>query len=140
LAVGGITAVCAGLLPLAIHQAHEFHGHEGFLATPLHTRIASVPVQFLLGPEATIGSKALLVDGGVAAVVTGLLLLLYARRRALSAAGVALVLGAAALLVPLALALAGLDYLDPRNLTATWLPLIVVPVAGFAAADGVPMK
>lgn len=134
LAVGGITAVAAALLPLAIHQAHEFHGKEGFLATPLHMRIASVPVQFLLGPEVTTGSKALLLAAGTAAVVTGLLFLLYGDRLALSAAGVALAIGGAAVLVPVALALAGLDYLDPRNLTATWLPLIVVPAAGFAVA------
>jgi 4-amino-4-deoxy-L-arabinose transferase-like glycosyltransferase len=134
IAVGGITVVAASLLPLAIHQAHEFHGQEGFLATPLHTRIASVPVQFLLGPEATSGSKALLLAVGASAVVTGLLLLLYGGRGVLSAAGVALAIGGAAVLVPVALALAGLDYLDPRNLSIAWLPLIVVPAAGLAAA------
>jgi mannosyltransferase len=134
LATGAVAAIAAALVPLAIHQAHQFHGREGFLATPLHTRIASVPVQFLLGPEVSSGSKALLLAVSVSAVVTGLLLLLYGDRRALSAAGVALAIGGAALLVPVALALAGLDYLDPRNLSIAWLSLIAVPAAGFASS------
>lgn len=133
LAVGGLTAISAALLPLALHQAHQFHGREGFLATPLRSRITSVPVQLLLGPEVTNGSKPLLFAVAGVAVTAGLLLLLArADRRTLRAACLALILGGFAVLVPVVLALAGADYLDPRNLTAAWLPLIVVPAAGFA--------
>jgi len=136
-ATGAIAAIGAALVPLAIHQANEFHGKEGFLATPLHTRVTQVPVQFLLGPEATSGSKPLLVVVGVGAVVASLLLLTRADRQTLSAAGLALSVGAIALVVPVALALAGIDFLDPRNLAATWLPLIIVPAAGFAVGGRV---
>jgi mannosyltransferase len=133
LAVGGLAAVSAALLPLALHQADEFHGREGFLATPLRSRLTSVPVQFLLGPEVSHGSKVLLfvTAGGVVAV--GLLFLaVRAERQTLRAAGLALTIGGTAWLVPVVLALCGADYLDPRNLTAAWLPLIVVPAAGLA--------
>ncbi len=133
LAVGGLAAISAALLPLALHQAHQFHGREGFLATPLRSRITSVPVQLLLGPEVANGSKPLLFAVAGVGVAVGLLLLLArADRPTLRAAGLALTLGGFAVLVPVVLALAGADYLDPRNLTAAWLPLIVVPAAGFA--------
>ncbi|MFI4990731.1 MAG: glycosyltransferase family 39 protein [Solirubrobacterales bacterium] len=133
LAVGGLAAFSAALVPLALHQAHQFHGRENFLGTPLRSRLTSVPVQFLLGPEASPGSKpplfavaGLVVAGGV------LVLIARADRRVWRAAGLALAIGGCALLVPIALALIGADYLDPRNLTAAWLPLIVVPAAGLA--------
>jgi 4-amino-4-deoxy-L-arabinose transferase-like glycosyltransferase len=133
LAIGGIGVVGVGLLPLALHQAREFHGREGFLGMPLHSRIALVPIQFLLGPEASGGSKALLLSVGLVAVMVGLLLLAYqGKRQAQAAAGVVLVVGLVALLVPVGLALVGTDYLDPRNLLPAWLPLMMVVAAGFA--------
>jgi len=135
LAIGGISVVGAALLPLAIHQARQFHGKEAFLGIPLHSRLALVPMQFLLGPEASGGSKALLLVVSLVGVMVGLLLLAsQAKRQAQAAAGVVLVVGAMVVLVPIGLALVGVDYLDPRNLLPAWLPLVVVLAAGLTAS------
>jgi 4-amino-4-deoxy-L-arabinose transferase-like glycosyltransferase len=133
---GTVGIVGLALLPLARQQAHHFHSKEAFLGIPLVSRLTSIPVQFLLGPEVTSTSKLLLVAIGGACVVAGLLCLVYyADHRVLAAVGAAGLIGAAAVLVPVVLALLSVDYLDPRNVLPAWLPLAVVPAAGFAVAD-----
>jgi 4-amino-4-deoxy-L-arabinose transferase-like glycosyltransferase len=136
LATGAVGLVGAGLLPLAIAQAHRLHDNAGFLATPLHSRIAAVPTQFVLGPSPPAGSKAPLAALTGLLIAGGLLLVLLGSRRdarTLAAVRVVAFVGAGAVLVPVAMALVGADYLDARNLIAAWIPLAVVPAAGYAA-------
>ena len=132
-AVGGVTVAALAVAPLALAQRErdlaDFIGDQ-----PLSTRAAQVPKQFLVGydaPAELVGAVLALVLAGAGAV------LLLARgdgpqrRGALLAAGA----GAAAVLVPLVLALVGVDHFLTRN-TLGALPVLLVALGvAFAARD-----
>jgi hypothetical protein len=72
------------------------------------------------------------------AVVALLMLALLGERSERRSAGVAVVVGAAGVIAPLALAVAGADYLDGRNLLPVFVPLILVIAAGFGVRRATP--
>lgn len=123
-------ALAVGLLaPLAAHQSQQ--GHLGFIGTtPLGTRFLETAKVFVSGQTGIRVAHLPLV--GVLLFALALLLALksprYLRARMVPLAAVAL--GAVAL--PLILALAGRDYVDPRNLLPAWPALAVLAAAGLA--------
>jgi 4-amino-4-deoxy-L-arabinose transferase-like glycosyltransferase len=129
-AIGATIGVGAALLPLALAQSHEKAAWIAQMG--LAGRVVQIPGIFLVGFESPLP----LLTAGVAALLAGygIWLLLRradkaARKRALIAAGV----GAAAILLPLVLALIGLDFFNYKNVIASVVPLTVAVAAGFAA-------
>jgi mannosyltransferase len=133
LAVGAVTACAVALAPLALEQRGngfgEFIGASGGLAG----RTVTVVKQLLVG-------HALPADRAAAAVVALFVIasvtLLVARgtRAQQRAAAVAATVGGAALVVPVALAAAGFDYVNTRNALVGFVPLAVAASAGLAPA------
>lgn len=121
-AVAAVLLAGAALLPLAIVQASG--DRAAFIhASSLASRAVAVPKQFLIGygtPHAAILT--------VIAAALALALALSLRRGDRGLLGLA----AIGVGVPLALAIAGADYLITRNVIAALVPLLVV--AGAAAA------
>jgi hypothetical protein len=126
-----VAATAAALLPLALHQRGldlaTFIADES-----LALRVAQAGKGFLLGFDSPLEIALTVVAGVIAAAgaAAGLRLARRTERSGLQAAGA---VGAAAVVIPLILALAGVDYFDTRNLLAAWLPLMVVVAAGLVA-------
>jgi mannosyltransferase len=127
-AVGAVLAVGCALLPLAIAQQRT--GHADYIAhTSLHTTLVQIPKQLLVGyaspgQDVTAVLAALLVLGGA---VLPLALSPTVRERA----AWPLLVGAAAVLVPVVFALGGIDFLDTRNLLPALPPLLIAAAIGF---------
>ncbi|HEY1775089.1 MAG TPA: glycosyltransferase family 39 protein [Solirubrobacteraceae bacterium] len=122
LSLAAVAVVGAALLPLAIVQASG--NRARFIsATGLGSRTVAVPKQFLVG-YATPGATVLTV----LAVLAALGLALSLRRRD----GHLLALAAIAVVVPIALAVFGADYVITRNLIMAMVPLVAL--AGVAAS------
>jgi 4-amino-4-deoxy-L-arabinose transferase-like glycosyltransferase len=122
LSLAAVAIVGAALLPLAVVQASG--NRARFIsATGLRSRVVAVPKQFLIGyatPHATVLT--------VLAALAALGLAVSLRRRDLHL----LALAAIAVVLPIALAVAGADYVITRNLIMAMVPLVVL--AGLAAA------
>ena len=133
IAVVGTAAVGLALLPLALAQ--EGSGRRNHFADlPLLTRARETAVSFVASDEpgwlagspsvddvqraAALAGLVLVIAGGVLAVRRGLP---EEDRGAAAAATV----GVAAFVVPFALAAAGLDLVDPRNMIGSVVPLLV---------------
>jgi mannosyltransferase len=135
IAGGLVVAVGAALIPLALHERARI-GTGYIEGLSLRRRAIGVPEDFLTGLvvkfdatwEQLLDALALVV--GAAAVWLALRRGDSGRRGAVLAAALAL----AAVGVPALLALAGLDYLNTRNVIAGCLPALVVLAAGFDAA------
>ena len=129
-ATAGVAAAGLALLPLAIDQSGN-PGSNFITGTSLGTRILQVPKQLLLGYDAP--AEAAFTAAGAVLAAAGLWLALARtegrERRGARDAGLLL---AAAVGIPVVLALAGADFLISRNLIAAWTPLAVVLGAGFA--------
>lgn len=129
LGLGGILAVAAALVPLALDQREPA---KTSIPGSLSTRVLELPKQLLLAFDSPAERPLALV--AAALVVLGAWL---AWRRGGPgtgrAAAVAAGLGCAAVAVVLAAAVAGTDYLNTRNMIEAWLPLALVPAIGFAA-------
>jgi hypothetical protein len=126
-ATGAATAVALALIPLALHQRDL--GHTAFIADlGLGRRIVDLPKKLVTGelgtPTPLIGPLAGLI--AAAALVYALIRVRPSR--------VLAILAAAAALVPLVAAVAGSDYLLPRNLIAVYVPVLLATAAGLAAA------
>jgi hypothetical protein len=132
-AIAVAVPVIAGLalLPLALHQRDTVGDPGGLGDLGFAQRVGAVPKNFLVG--FSIPAEALLV--AVAAAASAVALVLAARssrgdeRRG---AWLAASLAAASLLIPLALAPLGFDYVSSRNLVATLVPVAIVLGCGFA--------
>jgi mannosyltransferase len=128
-AVGAVAAVGAALAPLALHQRAQ--GHTSFIADlSLRSRVTDLPKKLVTGelgtPTPLIGPLAGLI--AAAAIV-------YALRE--RPARMLMAVAAATAVLPLVLALAGADYLLPRNLIALYVPVIVVVAAALGGAGRV---
>ena len=126
IAVAVVAAAGAGLVPLVIAQGG--HGTQWIGQWALSNRVVQIAGYYLLGYNGSVlghtllGVSALPVIGAIVLAVMVLRrgrLEIPARRAVAVTAG----LGAVAILLPLALALAGADYLAPRNLIADYVPL-----------------
>jgi mannosyltransferase len=128
-AVGLVAVVGCALLPLVITQ--EQTGHADYIShASLHTTLVQIPKQLLLGYASP--------DQQLTVVLATLLLLVGAvMPLALSApvrarAAWPLATGVAAILVPVVLALCGVDFLDARNLVPALPPLVIAAGIGFS--------
>ncbi len=130
LAAVAVVAAGLALLPLAVHQRSlDVSGYID--ESPLLERVARTGKALLLGYESPLEAVTSVTAFLIAAAAAAFAL---ARPEAADRRGVrtAAALGAAGLALPLGLALAGADYVQPRNLMVPWLPLAVVAGAGFA--------
>lgn len=129
LGLGGILAVAAALLPLALDQREPA---KTSIPGSLGTRAVELPKQLLLAFN-SVAERPLAV---LAAALVALGIWLAWRRGtpgARRAGALAGGLGLVAVAVVLAGALAGTDYLNTRNMIEAWLPLLLVPAIGFAS-------
>jgi 4-amino-4-deoxy-L-arabinose transferase-like glycosyltransferase len=128
---GAVAAVGVALAPLALDQRAS--GHTRFIEEiSLGGRVTDLPKKFVTGelgtPTPGLGPLA-----GVLVVAGGALLWRATREDRARALGLA-ALVAVTLAVPLALALAGFDYLFPRNAIAALVPAAIALAAGFATS------
>lgn len=134
-ACSAVAAVALAALWLALRQVEnggpEFINQSGSLAY----RAAQVPKQFLIGfdaPAETVATVVcvLLMLWGVACLLT------RGDARARQGASIAAVLAAGAILLPVAAAVVGPDYVLARNLLPGLVPALAVAGIGFAVPSG----
>jgi hypothetical protein len=138
-ALAALALVGAALVPLVVAQGG--HGTQWIERWALSSRLEAIPQYYLTGASGAPlghGIELLIALPLIAGLALGARSTLGAER-AHAAAG-ALLIAAAGILTPLALALAGSDYLAPRNLLAAMVPLtlaialvLTAPGAGRAA-------
>jgi mannosyltransferase len=132
IAAGAVAAVGVALAPLALDQRAT--GHTKFIESiPLGERVTDLPKKFVTGelgtPTPGLGVVAgLLVLAAIA--LLGWRAAAQDRRRALGLAALVTV----TLAVPLTLAVAGFDYLFPRNAIAAFVPAAIALAVGFATS------
>ena len=142
IAVGVVGAVGFALLPLAIHQEGTGRANS-FTTTPVLERGATSLVKFMMGEGPSTSGRWAAMPGTsralgvlallVCAVAIVLLLAGLRGRRKRPAAAIASIAGAA-FAVPLALALGGVDYVEPRNLLGSLLSLLALAAGGLDLA------
>jgi mannosyltransferase len=128
-----VLAAAAALVPLALAQRGT--GHADYIAQgSLGTRVLQVPKQLLVGyaSPGQLVTAVLAAASLLAGAVWPLARAAAIRRRALTP----LVVGVTGVLLPVALALVGVDFLDTRNLLPVLPVLAVAAAVGFAACDG----
>src|SRR3954452_15402598 len=124
--------VAAALLPLAVHRAGR--GHDRWIAAiPFGTRATTAVKQYVqgVGGTPTAALSVIVSVCALAGAVLGLLRTTPAERRGLA---VPLGIAAAAVALPVVLAIAGKDYVVARNLMVAWVPLAVVAAGGWGAS------
>ncbi len=131
-AVAAIVLVGAALVPLALTQGG--HGTQWIGAWALASRLEAIPQYYLTGYSGSPlghGIELLVALEILAAIGYGLWRTLTPRE----SEGALLALGVAAcgVLIPAAMAVAGADYLAPRNVVAAMIPL-TAGIAVIAAA------
>jgi mannosyltransferase len=120
-ATGVLVLTAGGLAVLAWSQRGHTHWQAIF---PLRVRIEQVPAQLVAGFTPPAGTAArLLIAAGVGALLV--VAPIFASRAERRAALVAVAIAAAAVCVPVLLALARVDYLNTRNLIGAAVPLAV---------------
>jgi len=128
-AIGGIALAAAALAPIALHQAAG--KNNSWIATfGLADRLRETGISFFVG-EAGLLKHALVPMALFAAAVA--LLALRGGEKEKRGAVVALVIGAGSILVALAFAVAGQDYVLERNLLPALIPLALIGAAGIAS-------
>ena len=123
----------AAVLPILLHTQATDVDPGGFAGTSLAARAVGVPKSFLVGYQ--LPAELLLsVLSALVALVLAIVVVLRACGADRRLAGMCAVLGAAAVGVPLLLALIGHDYFAGRNVIAGLIPALVVAGIGVAAA------
>jgi mannosyltransferase len=138
-AVASVTACGAALVPLVLAQAGRGTQWIGHWA--LSDRLVQTVGYYLLGANGSVLGHGLLALSALPLLATAILAARLIARSQLHGAeldsiALLLALGIGAILMPLALALAGADYFAPRNLIADWIPISAAfaLVLGSAAA------
>jgi hypothetical protein len=133
-----VVVVGLALVPLAYHQ--EKDGRTSWIAgEPLGRRLGQVFHELGTASVGQINASTGAPHGGLGPIALGLVLIalvlacVATTRRERIGAAVALGVGAASIVIPLILALAGADFFLDRNLAGAWIPLVIVPAAGLAA-------
>jgi uncharacterized membrane protein len=141
-ATGAIAAVGLALLPLAIHQEGSGRANQ-FTSIPIIERGAAAVVKFMSGEVAATSGQWSTIPpvartiGIVALALCAVAILVLAVRGRPIERRVAGVVGSIALFawgVPVALALTGFDYVEPRNLICVLPPLLLVVAGGIDVA------
>jgi len=126
-----VLAVAFALVPLALAQRGT--GHADYISQgSLTTRLVQIPKQFLTG----YATPSQVISSAVAALLAGfgaLQVLRRSRDRVWRRALIPLSIGAACVLIPIGLALVGIDFVNTRNLLPALPPLLVVVAIGFSA-------
>ena len=120
----------AALVPLALHQRDTVSDPGGLGGSPVGERLASIPKNFLVGFPVPAEFAVSILAGVLAAVA--LVLALHApdaERRGARDAGL---LAIAGVLLPLAIAPVGFDYVSSRNVVGALVPTVIVLACGFA--------
>lgn len=138
IASGAVGLTGAGLLPLAIHQEGTGRANT-FTSIPVLERAGSALVKFAIGEgESRSGRWAAFPEVSRPAGLVALAAFALAiagvvvhgdddERRGAAAVGVVALAGFA---VPVGLALSGVDYVEPRNMLGSLVPLLVVVALG----------
>ena len=136
IAVGGVAVAGAALLPLALRQRAT--GNAAWITDfPRTERIRQTVDAFFVSDIGPLSLRhRLLIPELLLVAVAVVLLVVRGGARERRGAGVALVVGGCGLLIPLVLSVVHVDYFFHRNLVAAWIPLAVVPTAGFAVGGG----
>lgn len=138
LAVTGVIIAGLALIPLAVAQ--EGGGRRnGFTDMALSSRLGEISLNFVAGQEPSPFAGTRLVDalqlsclvgGAVLTVLAIVLLVRLGSSDERRAAIVAAVVGGGAIVVPVALAVIGIDFINPRNLIGALVPLLVFVAIG----------
>jgi hypothetical protein len=135
-ATAAVVIVGLALIPLALAQRGT--GHADYIAQgALGTRALQVPKQLLLGYASPLQIFTAVL--AAAAVLVGAVWPLATDPDARARARVPLVVGLACVLVPMALAVVGIDFLDTRNLLPALPALYIAAAMGFASARSWPL-
>ncbi len=129
LAIAGIAAAGLALAPIALHQA-QGKNNDWIASFGMAGRLRETGISFFVG-EAGLLKHALLPMALFAAAIV--LLLLRGGTREKRGAAVALAVGGGSVLVALAFAAVGQDFVLERNLLPALIPLTMVGAAGIAA-------
>jgi hypothetical protein len=139
LTVAGTAAVGLALLPLAVAQ--EGSGRRNLFADlPLPARARETAVNFVASQEpgwlagsASVDDvqRAAALAGFVLVIAGGVLVLRRGLPEEKRGAATAATVGVAAFAIPFALAAAGLDLVDPRNLIGALVPVLVAGGVAF---------
>jgi 4-amino-4-deoxy-L-arabinose transferase-like glycosyltransferase len=131
-----VAIVAVALVPLALAQRGT--GHTDYIAQgALGTRAVQVPKQLLLGYASPLQVFTAVLAGAI--VLVGAIWPLATDRETRARAWVPLVVGASCVLVPMALAVVGIDFLDTRNLLPALPALYVAGAIGFVSARAWPL-
>ena len=140
-AVAATAMVGLALVPLALSQQS---GNANTLAdTSLAHRATQTAVEFVAGQEPGPFSGSRSIDllqlvMVLSAAALAVLAVVFARRageRERRGAATAALIGAVSLLAPFVLALVGLDFVDPRNLIGSIVPLLVAGAIAFSVPE-----
>jgi mannosyltransferase len=132
-AVGALAVVGVALVPLILAQGG--HGTQWIGEWPLSQRVEAIPQYYLTGYTGAAlghGIELLVALPILAGVGWGLWRTLSPRES--DGALLALAVAACGILIPLALALGGADYLAPRNVVAAMIP-VTATIAVICAAQ-----
>jgi mannosyltransferase len=129
----GASAFAAALLPLALHQLAA-NRTQWISRIGLPSRVFTLPGKFVTGEHGSLISRVLLIPVGLLAIIGLWLALTRTAESDRRGAVLALALGVAVLLMPLALALVGIDYFNARNVISAWLLIAAAVGSGFGAA------
>jgi 4-amino-4-deoxy-L-arabinose transferase-like glycosyltransferase len=125
-----VAVVFLALVPLALEQRSNGGAQVGESSVP--SRIANAAKEFLVGeyggPVDGLGPVCALLVAAAAALALARTSPEQRRRLA-----VPLAFGAAVVLLPLSLAIVGLDYFTARYIAIAWVPLFAALAAGLAA-------
>jgi mannosyltransferase len=143
-AVGGVILAGLALIPLAVAQ--EGGGRRnGFTDIALSSRLGELSLNFVAGQEPSPFAGTRLVDalqvsclvgGALLSVLAIVLLVRLGSSDERRAAVVAAVVGGGAIVAPVALAVVGIDFINPRNLIGALVPLLVLLAIGFGVRRG----
>jgi 4-amino-4-deoxy-L-arabinose transferase-like glycosyltransferase len=128
-AVGGVALAGLAIAPIALHQA-QGKNNDWIATFGMAARLREAGIAFLAG-EAGLLRHALIPIALLAAAVA--LLLARGGLRERRGAAVALAIGGGSVLLALAFAVAGQDFVLGRNLLPALIPLALVAAAGIAA-------
>jgi Predicted membrane protein len=127
-ALAGVVLAGVALAPIALHQARG-KNNDWIASFGMAGRLRETAISFFVG-EAGLLKHALAPMALFAAAVA--LLLLRGGKRERRAAAVALTIGGGSVLIALAFAALGQDYVLERNLLPALVPLIMVGAVGVA--------